>query len=129
MPGEVSTQDGHQFGGDGDDADRPAGPVLQAPALVAAAAVCPVLADDGLGLVQLQAAPADVRQHAVLGAERHGFGRAEHGEVQPGEERDQPFAPGRNTAAPAGPVSGPGRLTLADRDEGRRRSQRRVPGV
>jgi hypothetical protein len=36
--------------------------------------------------------PAGVRQYAVLGAERHCFGWAEHGEVQAGEERDEPFA-------------------------------------
>jgi hypothetical protein len=61
--------------------------------------VSPLLTYNRLGLVKFEPPPAAMRQEAVLGAKRECFGWAEHGEVQAGEERDEPFsAPGADVA-------------------------------
>jgi len=88
----VLSQDGHQLRRNGDDADRAARPVLQPALFVPGPVVGPLLADAWRGLVQVEAASAGFGQVAVIGAERDRFRRAQHREVQAGEEGDKSAA-------------------------------------
>jgi len=85
----VMPQDRHQLGGNGDDADGPARPVFQAAFFVPRPGVGPVLAHCWRGLMQLKTAPPGFGKMAIIGPERERLGRAQHREVQAGEEPDE----------------------------------------
>ena len=59
----------------------------------------PLLADHWLGLVKFETTPAAMRQEAAVNAQPECFGRAEHSEVQAGEECEEAFPAPRKVAS------------------------------